>query len=429
MHLPEAAPVVLPADRSLPSHMSIGPGARVAVAPFRKAFLGPNTLIVADPATWAAWTDSASALTDMPGTMLHLLDDTPRADEETVRLMMNAAEGYTGLMAVGSGAVNDVTKAAASRLSLPYIAVGTAASMNGYVTTGAMLVTNRWKVCAPSRGPRAVVLDTDVLTKAPPALTAAGVGVLAAMPLSLTDWWLAQQISDEPVDASAAQVAEQSAEDVAEIGRGIAAGSAYAHEMLATRLVMSGAAMSLARSTAPGSGAEHLMAHLWDLRSIATGQACGLHGARVGVAACISAALFRYVMACESPTFQPPPDWDTTADHIVTGLPLLAQPTLDAAAEKHPRAQEQFERLRVGWESLRDGLRARDLPGPADVRSTLSGAGAPTTLAEINLTREDARRALLYARFIYDRYTVLDLAYQLGLLPAAIDPVLAAAGV
>lgn len=69
------------------------------------------------------------------------------------------------------------------------------------------------------------------------------------------------------------------------------------------------------------------------------------------------------------------------------------------------------------------------IPSPTDLLSPLLAAGAPTTLREIGRTPDDARHALRCARDIRDRYTVLDLGHELGVLPGSIDSVLNAAGV
>ena len=85
--------------------------------------------------------------------------------------------------------------------------------------------------------------------------------------------------------------------------------------------------------------------------------------------------------------------------------------------------------LRDRWPEIRDGLAARGLPTPADVRRPLMEAGAPHRLADLGITRDDAARVFRLARDIRDRVTVLDVGFETGLLPHAIEEILDEAGV
>ena len=75
------------------------------------------------------------------------------------------------------------------------------------------------------------------------------------------------------------------------------------------------------------------------------------------------------------------------------------------------------------WKRLADGLR------PAEaIRSTLAQAGAPTKVQALGLTPAHLGRSLRLAHQIRGRYTVLDFATGLGVLPDRADEVLAASG-
>jgi glycerol-1-phosphate dehydrogenase [NAD(P)+] len=63
------------------------------------------------------------------------------------------------------------------------------------------------------------------------------------------------------------------------------------------------------------------------------------------------------------------------------------------------------------------------------IREPLKKAGAPLTLEAIQRTREDALEALLYGNRYRPRYTILDLAWELGVFPNAAPEILARSGV
>ena len=75
----------------------------------------------------------------------------------------------------------------------------------------------------------------------------------------------------------------------------------------------------------------------------------------------------------------------------------------------------RFTELRERWGEIWAAL-ALLRPDPASLREALKAAGAPTTPADLGLSVEVVERALLAAREIRNRYTVLDLAAEVGLL-------------
>src|SRR5699024_3339977 len=59
---------------------------------------------------------------------------------ERIRQEFAGAEGSVLPIAVGGGTINDVVKRAAGQVGLPYVVIGTAASMDGYTSSGAALI-------------------------------------------------------------------------------------------------------------------------------------------------------------------------------------------------------------------------------------------------------------------------------------------------
>jgi len=58
------------------------------------------------------------------------------------------------------------------------------------------------------------------------------------------------------------------------------------------------------------------------------------------------------------------------------------------------------------------------------IQLPMKAAGAATTLAEVHQTVETAKMALLDGNFYRPRYTILDLAWELGVLPERVDELL-----
>ncbi len=119
------------------------------------------------------------------------------------------------------------------------------------------------------------------------------------------------------------------------------------------------------------------------------------------------------VLAVESPEFSAPP---AGVDERFWG-PLAGVMVKEYAA-KQPRYAAAREALSQGgrWDRLRQQLSAMLRP-PAVIAAVLGGAGAACRAADIGCDRPRLLAAFLHAHEIRSRFTVLDLAYLLGLLP------------
>jgi glycerol-1-phosphate dehydrogenase [NAD(P)+] len=301
--------------------------------------------------------------------------------------------------------------------------------MNGYASGIAALISGGLKITAPARPPRAIVLDTDVLARAPLALTRAGIGDLLSKPVSDSDWWLSDRLEGTGYGELPGRIVDAAVAEASARAAGLATGDAAAQAALGRALVLSGVAMVVAGSSAPASGGEHLLSHLWDMEALAAGRETRLHGAQVGVATCISAALYQRLLRLDRPSFTEPPPWAEEEARLRAEHGALAPSVLGPAKRKHGRAAERIAWLRDHWPELRDALAARRLPTPAEVRAPLAACGAPHTLAMLGEDRANAARVFRLARDIRDRVTVLDVAWELGVLPGAVDAVLDESGV
>src|SRR5690606_4192942 len=102
-------------------------------------------------------------------------------------------------IAVGAGSINDLVKLAAHQCDRPYLAVATAASMDGYTAYGASITYRGSKQTFDCPAPKGVVADLDVMAAAPPVLNASGYADLIAKIPAGADWILADALGEEPI--------------------------------------------------------------------------------------------------------------------------------------------------------------------------------------------------------------------------------------
>ena len=342
------------------------------------------------------------------------------------------------MVAVGSGTVNDVAKASAGPAGVPYVVVPTAASMNGYTSGIAAVLEDGVKRTTPYPAVRGVFADPALIGQAPKALTRAGLGDLLSKSVCGADWKLSSLLLGEPWSGLPGElVVEAESASIAQ-AQGIGRGEPEAMATLLEALLLSGISMVLAGSSAPASGAEHLFSHMIDMRRHVSGQALNLHGAQVGVGTLMTAALYEALLAYPVQERVDPdalaaahPEWGAERARIAAVHGPLAEEIARCYRPKWRPAGEQ--RGFVGgivqrWPELRAETGAI-VRGVDELKGALSAAGAPTTAAELGVSQDEARELFVVARDMRARYTVLDLAWDLGLLEELRDEALDRSGI
>ncbi len=187
--------------------------------------------------------------------------------------------GVEVLVGLGGGRSIDIAKYASSRAGAGFISLPTVASHDGITSPFASLKGFDRPISRRARPPDIIILDVDVISKAPKRYNIAGFGDLIGKFTAVRDWRLAHKLRGEYYGEYAASLALMSARHVASYAREIGLGTLEGYRVLLEALVSSGVAMCIAGSSRPASGSEHLFAHA--LSMIAKRKP--LHGEAVGV--------------------------------------------------------------------------------------------------------------------------------------------------
>ncbi|KAB1196952.1 MULTISPECIES: NAD(P)-dependent glycerol-1-phosphate dehydrogenase [Haloferax] len=201
------------------------------------------------------------------------------AVERVVEIGREMDAGY--LIALGGGKPIDVAKMAADRLECGFVSVPTAASHDGIVSGRSSIPEGDTRHSVAADPPLAVVADTELLAEAPWELTTAGCADIISNYTAVKDWQLAHRLQNVEYSEYAGALAQMTAELLVESADSIKPGLEESAWIVTKALVSSGVAMSIADSSRPASGAEHLFSHQLD--RLAPGRA--LHGHQVGVGA------------------------------------------------------------------------------------------------------------------------------------------------
>jgi glycerol-1-phosphate dehydrogenase [NAD(P)+] len=203
--------------------------------------------------------------------------------EEAMRLLGVVPSSCKALIGVGGGKALDVAKYTASLAGLPYFAVPTSLSNDGFCSPQASLTLEGKRRSLHTSLPEAVVVDLAVCQGAPLTLWHSGVGDLSSKFTAVSDWKLAFHRQGVPVNDLAALMSDASVfqfmvHPVSD-EQGI--------RLLGTALLLNGIAMEIAGSSRPASGSEHLISHALDV----IGARQRLHGLQTGTAAYLVSSL------------------------------------------------------------------------------------------------------------------------------------------
>ena len=203
--------------------------------------------------------------------------------ESAARLFADLPGNASAIVGVGGGKALDVAKYVAFLSRLPYYAVPTSLSNDGFCSPRSSLTIRGKRRSLPAALPFGVIIDTAVCLGAPRILSLSGVGDLVAKFTAVRDWKLAFHQTGESINDFAALLSD---------------GSIHAYlshpnfdlegiRLLATALMLNGIAMEMCGSSRPASGSEHLISHALDAISTRP----RLHGLQVGIATYIVSIL------------------------------------------------------------------------------------------------------------------------------------------
>ena len=403
----------------------IGPDAPRQLARFATWQCGGRCLMLSDENTQPHTEPLKTALSAARMTIQeHVYGREPvDATEDLGQEVVKAAERCAFILAVGSGTLCDLAKYAGTEMHKPVVLYGTAASMNGYTSGIVALKVRGLKRTLPCRPAVGVFINPEVLATAPARMTAAGVADFLSKTSATADWRAADLLREDYFSDQALVFYRGVVERVLDAAPAAGRGEPDALGRVAEALLLSGLSMLAAGSSAPASGGEHLISHYLDMKSALYGISHDLHGIQVGVATVHCIKLWEKILALE-------PD-DIDIERLLAMQPEEAQ--IDAWIQEDwgggvgEEVRRQWEKKRLGtealreelarckneWPALRKAIRGELLPSSV-LETALEAAGAPIRPEDLTAPLDEYQKALERARYIRDRFTVLDLAVELG---------------
>ncbi len=193
------------------------------------------------------------------------------------------------LFGVGGGTIIDAAKISSKSQNIPFISVPTTVSHDGIASPLASIKGSGKPYSVLAQAPLAIIADTNVIAKAPWRFVISGCGDVIAKFTAVKDWKLAHLEQNEYYGEYAASLALMSAKLVVQNAKSIVNHEDEGLRVLLEALISCGVAMSIAGSSRPCSGSEHLFSHALDI----VNSHHAMHGEQCGVGTILTAYLYR----------------------------------------------------------------------------------------------------------------------------------------
>jgi len=250
----------------LPRHVAIGHGVLENIGEICRQlhFRGPAVIVVDKTTKRIAGNKVEKLLkTENYEAQQKIIDEADLKNLDNVKELITEIKAKF-ILGVGGGKPIDIAKLASFEVKKPFVSVPTAASHDGIVSSQASMHDNHGSKSYSTHSPFAVIADTKIISESPYRLLAAGCGDVISNLTSVKDWILAKKLRNEYFSSSAAMLSELTANvllDSADMIKPRLEESAW---LVAKALVSSGVAMSIAGSSRPASGSEHMFSHALD---------------------------------------------------------------------------------------------------------------------------------------------------------------------
>jgi len=409
-------------------------GASVPPAPFDKIVMAENLdgrelelvtnlgmkapyVVVADERTWDAMGARVAKALQVSGRVTEIILKNPHASLAAVDDLKLKLAGATSVVAVGSGAVNDLCKHATFQMGLPYCVFGTAGSMNGYTSgTASMALVSGLKVSLPSQVPLGFFVDLTVNAQAPAYLAASGFGDCLCRSVAQIDWWLSHRLFGTPYFEEPYLLEMPDEQELNARAHLLPEGDISAVGYLHRVLTLCGLGMGFTKTSHHGSMGEHQISHYIDC--FAGDKHPGtLHGQQVGVASLTMARIQHQFLSDENPPVLKPtvidPDGMATRMGADIAAQCLAEYKKKALDQKG--ADEINGKLAEIWPELRKECQRMAIPAD-ELERLLAASGGPVTADELGVPVAFYREAVCHAHEMRNRYSFADIAANTGIL-------------
>lgn len=332
-------------------------------------------------------------------------------DEKAIEKVREHIDGIDLIIGIGSGVIQDLCKYVSFFDKIPYMVVATAPSMDGYASNGAAMILNGMKETVSAGLPKAIIADTGILKDAPMEMIKAGYGDIIGKYSALCDWKLSRVVNGEYFCQYIYDTTYKMIENTLNGVKGLLNRDENSVKALMEALVVVGIMMSFAGSSRPASGSEHHLSHFFEITGIVNSESYFPHGIDVVYSTVITAKIRDFIL---NNSFGDSVYRISREEYCNKMSQIYSVVAEGCIALQDKVGNYENDRISVYKEKeieIRNVL--KEMPTPQEILEMLELAGLDMTEFYKEYSKEKLCNAVLYAKDLKDRYTVLWLYYDL----------------
>ena len=341
---------------------------------------------------------------------VHILDGVHTSHRRDVDALASICRQADGLLFVGAGALGDVCRRACYLTGTEFAVFATAPSTDGFASDTAPITDHGFKRSLPAREPSVILADADILAGAPAVLRSAGFGDMAGKAIGLADWRIGHLTTGEYYCGRIAALTRDALRRVFAVADRIPKNDPESACVLMESLVTTGMAMKLCGSSRAAAGAEHIVSHFWEIRSLAEGRPPVYHGQKVGAASLMVTRMYHDLIRTADPSLfgEDETDWK----QVFAAYGSVFEPDIRSCNSPSVTDDTSPDVLRDNWDAICTAVR-EEMPQPAKLESLLLRAGTATTAQELGISPALALSGLQYHPYMRRRMTLSRLVPML----------------
>ncbi len=311
------------------------------------------------------------------------------------------------IVSIGSGSLTDITRYSAYLSKIDFSCFPTAPSVDAYTSSVAPLIIKGVKKTLNAGIPKKVLIDPDVLVNSPADLLKAGIGDISSKITARLDWILSNFLTGEYIcDFVWDNMKDLLKAVMVDVKKILHRDRSSVLNLMKVQLI-SGLNITIVGNSRPASGAEHLISHVMEMYQECRGQLPLFHGLQVAMGTYITLKAYKAFLEDLHFSENQIPMKDRENLLISFFGQQIAKDFQKTYLGKKRAQKIDIKGVKKLLESLY--LQYYDL-----VETSLIDMGIKELFTEYD--GDFIKNAVVISTMIRDRYTILDLFDQLGIL-------------
>jgi len=332
-------------------------------------------------------------------------------NEKAIERVKEHLMGVDLIVGIGSGVIQDLCKCVSFYEKIPYMIVATAPSMDGYASDGAAMILKGMKDTVKAGLPRAIVADTEVLKDAPMDMIKAGYGDIIGKYSALCDWKISACVNGEYFCQYIYDVTNEMIDATLSTAEGLLKRDEKSIKALMEALIVVGIMMSFAGSSRPASGSEHHFSHFFEITGIVDDEPYFPHGIDVAYSTVVTSKIREKVLNSPFPDeiYRLP-----ESEYIGKIKDIYKSVADECIALQKKTGNYDANRIEI-YKQKENEIKEiiSKVPSAEEIIKMLEAVGFDMKEFYDLYSDKKIKDAILYAKDLKDRYTVLWLYYDL----------------